>query len=366
MQRRRLLSAAATVAAWPPVAALAAPAAGPLLAAAWDDGAGRHFAGVLALQPGTGLVPWRALELPTRAHGLEVDADGSLLVAARRPGLWLLRWHPQHAAASAHWHWLDADRRGCGHLVLAPGGALLCTETDLADGHGQLVLRDARTLALRAAWPTHGIDPHELLALPDGSWLVANGGVPTAPETGRVKLDLGTMDASLVRLDPQGRLQGRWRLPDPRLSLRHLARHADGTVAVALQAEHDDAAARAAAPLLALFDGRALHTVPATQHHGGYAGSVLATSDGFAIAATRAGTVLHLARRGAAPGLQPLPRACALAAAAGVVWAGGDAVAGTWKLPGGAGQIHAPGLQLDNHWRAWRAGVQRAAAVSGT
>ena len=89
-------------------------------------------------------------------------------------------------------------------------------------------VRHARTLEKLAEWPTHGIDAHELiwdLHSPGGpTLLVANGGVPTAPETGRSKRDLHRMDSSLVRLDATtGRLMGQWRLQDPRLSLRHLA-----------------------------------------------------------------------------------------------------------------------------------------------
>ncbi|ANY60835.1 hypothetical protein MA05_00350 [Comamonas aquatica] len=69
------------------------------------------------------------------------------------------------------------------------------------------------------------MDPHQLLLDRDGSLVVANGGIPTQPETGRRKLRLDHMDSSIVRLRPQdrGALAGQWQLPDPRLSLRHLA-----------------------------------------------------------------------------------------------------------------------------------------------
>jgi hypothetical protein len=68
------------------------------------------------------------------------------------------------------------------------------------------------------------MDPHELLLDADGSLVVANGGIPALPETGRLKIHMDRMDASLVRLDTRtGALRGQWRLADKRLSLRHIA-----------------------------------------------------------------------------------------------------------------------------------------------
>ena len=63
------------------------------------------------------------------------------------------------------------------------------------------------------------------------------------------------MDSSLVRLDtgPTGRCCANGPLDDPRLSLRHLAWSQDQEktkpyLGVAIQAEHDTATARSAAP----------------------------------------------------------------------------------------------------------------------
>ncbi|RYF25515.1 MAG: DUF1513 domain-containing protein [Comamonadaceae bacterium] len=239
------------------------------LAAAWQQADGSYRIGVLAAGRSASGAPLRvidALEVPTRAHGVHALPDGSIVATARRPGDWLVRWHPGRADPAV-WHWVDATRSFNGHVIASPDGrTLYTTETDIDTGASLVARRDARSLETEAEWPTHGIDAHELIWAPPASGssatrrttlIVANGGVPTAPETGRVKRDLHTMDSSIVRLDgSSGELQGQWRLQDKRLSLRHLAWNADRTVlGIALQAEHDEAAIKHSAPILALFDG---------------------------------------------------------------------------------------------------------------
>lgn len=351
-RRRTLLSGGA---AW--IASTAAlPAwAGPTgrvarLAAAWDDTDGRrHHAGLLEAR-GDVLRVLARIELPSRAHGLCAEPGGSVLVVARRPGDWLLRWQPRSGAAQ--WLWSDAGRCFTGHVARLPGQPLLCAaETDLDTGLGLLATRHPQTLALQAEWPTGGIDPHQMLADADGSVLVANGGILTLPETGRAKHDLDRMDPSLVRLDPRtGRCLGQWRLHDPRLSIRHLARHAGGTIGAALQAEHDDAGEKARAPVLALFDGQSLRSVPAPRPLAGYGGDIAATAEGFCVSVPRAGGVAHWTAEGGWRGLQRLPGACALASGPDGLWAGGHDSAARWSGPGAAGRPGPPRLKLDNHW----------------
>lgn len=229
-QRRAFLTqavafaAAGTAPAW---ARAMNPRDGLCFAAAWADDAGRQHLGVLGAHD-AGLHVVRSIEIPGRAHGLLIEPGGTVLAAARRPGDWVLRWSP--ATGAAQWFACASDRSFTGHLLRDPTGACLYSaETDLGSGHGLIAMRDARTLELRAEWPTHGIDPHQFIFDADGSLLVANGGVPTRPETGRAKLDLARMDPSLVRLSTEsGALLGQWRLPDARLSIRHLARDAKG------------------------------------------------------------------------------------------------------------------------------------------
>lgn len=319
--------------------------------AAWDSPEGRHYVGLLDLG-GTRVTALAELETPTRAHGLVDGDDGSVYVLARRPGEWMLHWAPRQGAAQ--WFWQDGDRRFSGH-ALRVADRLFTVESEQEDGRGMVVARRPDTQAELAAWPTHGTDPHELL-WHQGALLVANGGVPTAPETGRQKLDMSRMDSSLVRLEPvSGKRLGQWRLADPRLSIRHLALHRSGTVGIALQAEHDEAAEKAAAPTFALFDGEKLHLPPRQSSQAGYGGSIVALEGGdaaFALGCPRTGRVVVLDQRGSQLRAPELAEACALAAGpGGELLAGGREQA--LQLPSGgagAGLLAAPAYRFDNHW----------------
>ncbi len=355
--------------------ALAA-AAGPApqrLAATWRDERGAHgyHAGVLAVEPAAGGSiaagsasastagsGWRlrvvaSVELPTRAHGLALTPAGGLVVVARRPGDWLMHWPgPGHAP---RWHWADALRTFNGHLVLDPAGRrIYTTETDVESGESCVGVRELRSLDVLDVWSTHGIDAHELAwdGSTPGRLLVANGGIPTRPETGRAKLELERMDPSLAALDAQdGRLAGQWRLDDKRLSLRHITWHAGSrTTGLALQAEHDDPAERANAPMLALFDGRALRVADAEPDRplAGYGGDIAALPDGFVVSCTRANGVARYAADGAWRGFIPVDESCALETRGGQLWAGGHPLA---EAP--EGTLDTGGLRLDNHWRLW-------------
>lgn len=339
---------------WPRWALAAPHPTAPALIAAWDDPQGRHWVGRLVLH--TEGHRWQAdsaLELPTRAHGLMAQADGSVLVCARRPGEWLLRWWPEHTQPP-QWCWMNADRRFTGHVVAPIDNTqvIFSVEADQADGQGWLVRRDAVRLTEQTRWPTHGIDPHQALWDTDGSVLVANGGVPTLPETGRTRRDMQRMDASLVRLDGRdGTLRGQWRLNDPRLSLRHLARHASGVVGISLQAEHDDLATRRTAPLLAVLDAQGLRLASQPPALAGYGGDIVATASGFAVGAPRAGGIACWSPAGDWVGWHALEEGCSLTAQAGRWWAGGrhhvlhtrpDGTLDTTALPAE--------VRLDNHW----------------
>ena len=331
------------------------------LAAAWER-QGHYYIGLLSAREGAGqpLQVHASLEVPTRAHGLAVLADGSVLATARRPGDWLLRWQPGQRR-EPQWLWQDGERAFNGHVLPSPDGQRLhTTETDLETGASWIGVYDARTLEKAAEWPTHGIDAHELVWDGAGALIVANGGVPTAPETGRVKRHLDRMDSSIVRLDARtGTLQGQWRLHDQRLSLRHLAWSPDRTtLGIALQAEHDNTATRHAAPVLALFDGQTLHTVAApeaiAQSIQGYGGSMAATATGWAVSCPRANGIATFSLQGEWQGLVPLPEVCPLAVHGSALWAGG--LAGSLQNAQASAPLGHPhgrqlqGAQLDNHW----------------
>lgn len=323
------------------------------LAAAWQIG-DRHQVGWLSVAPdGLALHVLAAIDVPTRAHGLFIDDRGRLLAVARRPGDWLLRWTP---GQPPQWHWMQPGHSFNGHVIASTDGRLLfTTETDLEHDRGMLAVRDARSLALLKAWPTHGRDPHQLIRdrLVPGRVIVANGGIETRPETGRVKHGLGRMDSSLVRLDLRsGQLEGQWRLEDSRLSLRHLAWSGD-YLGVALQAEHDDVARRKAAPVLAIFDGSGLNVATSHEALAGYAGDIAGVDGGFAVGCPRAGRFARFNHQGALRDVTPIPEACALTHDGnGGTWVGGHPLAAYQAAGTAAISTPLPELRLDNHWIA--------------
>lgn len=369
LQRRQWLAlgtASLAGAAWPTYAGIGPAVAPARLASTWQTAQGYQI-GVLAWR-GAALEVQAALDVPTRAHGVWIERSGALLAVARRPGDWLLRWQP--GSAKATWSWTEAGRAFNGHVIASPDGAILyTTETNLETGQGLIGLRHAASLEKFAEWPTHGMDPHELLLDSDGSLLVANGGIPSRPETGRLKLDLDRMDTSLVRLDTgSGALRGQWRLTDKRLSLRHiawgpvLAGSATGQrlLGIAMQAEHYDPAQKAAAPVLAVFDGRQLQSRAADpgQALQGYGGDIAWSGDGFAVSCPRAHGVALWCADGQWSGFVPLQEACALATrppepgAGAQLWAGGRSATLTRHSDGKLDTAALPELRLDNHWIA--------------
>ncbi len=363
LQRRQWLAYAAALAAPMAAPGLAATSA-PRLATAWEGSEG-YQVGVLT-QRGAALEVSAALDVPTRAHGVWAEAGGTLLAVARRPGDWLLRWRPDanQGGEAIAWGWIEPDRAFNGHVIASPDGKqLYTTETNLETGQGLIGLRDAATLEKTAEWPTHGMDPHELLLDADGSLMVANGGIPALPETGRLKIHMDRMDASLVRLDTRtGELRGQWRLADKRLSLRHIAWGEAATggrlLGIALQAEHDDAATKAAAPVLAVFDGQRLqtHAAGAGPSLAGYSGDIAPAGGGFAVSCPRANGVALWRADGQWAGFLPLQEACALAAMAAEksqepgLWAAGRLAALTQDSRGAVRASALKDLRLDNHW----------------
>jgi uncharacterized protein len=361
-----LAAASASAAVAPPARAATAASAGWRLLTAWDAD-GQSWAGTWT----PGQTP-RGIALPNRAHevlSVPGSANGQALAVARRPGEYLVRFDTRRNQV-LQWHDMEPDRLLSGHAIFTPDGrALYTAEFDADSGAGLVVERDPKTLRRRREFTSGGIGPHALLLEPGGSLLVANGGLLTLPETGRRKLNRDRMDASLARLDlVAGEVRQIWRVDDPFLSLRHLARSPEGTVAVALQAEHAQPQARAQAPLLALLDAgeKALRCIalPAGPGLSGYAGDVawlptggpLAAADtvggSFVVSATQAGHLAWWSPRGVWQGQRALPEAGALATRDGA-----------WLACGAAGQVQGTmasrdfkagarnGVRWDNHAR---------------
>jgi hypothetical protein len=326
--------------------------------------------------------------LPTRAHGLHVNSSGEVLISARRPGEWLLRWQPFPDTSDGalqtnlQWHWLSGDTRLNGHVLeLTPTDAsanvVLTTETDSGSGEGFVVVRSAHTLQPLHRWPTGGRDPHELVVLPSalgtlpaGTVMVANGGIATQTEMGRQKLSLDVMDASLVAMCPRtGGVLKRWTVADSRLSIRHLAWNSvTNRLGVALQAQHDTVLSRANSPVLAVCDGVTL-TIASPQGgdmaHAmqGYGGSVCSDgASGFWVTSPLANKAACFDTdakiRNATPAFIDMPQVCAIAlsnrdGAFLPLMAGGSAMYVGNTLATAVGAVALDVVQFDNHWRTF-------------
>ncbi|MGE0093503.1 MAG: DUF1513 domain-containing protein [Alphaproteobacteria bacterium] len=183
------------------------------------------------------------LPLPARGHGIALDsAHGRVAFFARRPGDFAVVVDPAARAPIATLAPADGSFF-CGHGVFSADGALLfATETMAESGDGVIGVYEARGgYARLGGMPSGGMDPHDIRLIRGGRFLaVANGGLLTHPDAPGVKLNLDSMDSSLVFLDMGTReVAASFRLaPELRqLSLRHLAISGDGTVAVAMQYE---------------------------------------------------------------------------------------------------------------------------------
>lgn len=183
------------------------------------------------------------LPLPARGHALTVHPQHTqAVVFARRPGTFaqVIDLHKGQVLRELA---AVAGRHYCGHGVYAPDGSLLyVTENDYENERGMIgIYAVADNYRRIGEWPSHGIDPHDLRLLPDGVTLVAaNGGIITHPDFPRVKLNIATMEPSLVYLDRRdGRKLAQLRLAPAlhQLSIRHLAIGQDSTVAIAMQYE---------------------------------------------------------------------------------------------------------------------------------
>lgn len=342
MQRRTFLGALAC-AALPVHGRNAAP--GRVLSA-WAEGGGtarRYFAGRAAAAA-------RAVALPARAHAVVPHPrnENAAYVCARRPGEYLLRFNPLTGAISA-WAAADDAHRFEGHAVVdAARNRLLVTQSELDEGQGRIGLYDADTLAPLGEWPTHGIGPHELLFLDRDTLAVANGGILTLPETGRIKRNLDTMEPSLVLLDARdGRKLAQFALPERRLSVRHLALADDGVLGAALQYE-----GAGAAPVLALLHDGRFAAAGAIERARGYGAAIAACRDRFAVTCTRADCVLIWDTSGRYRGEVAISRPAGIVAS-GDAWLVSNERGELWRIDaerlGADRQARIPGRAWDNH-----------------
>ena len=240
------------------------------------------------------------LPLPGRGHAAAAHPIRAEAVAfARRPGTFAL---VLDCATGSVIHRLSPPdgMQFNGHGAFSAEGNVLMTSEVIADtSEGRIGLWDTRTYRRLTDWPSHGIGPHEVRLLPDGSLAVANGGIQTDP-VDRAKLNIPTMRPNLTLLSPEGVLLDQIDLPDlAQNSIRHLALAGD-TIAFAMQWEGDPAEP---VPQLGLWTpgGKPILCEPAPQDAftlQGYAGSVAATANRVLVTSPKGGAAMIFAADG--------------------------------------------------------------------
>lgn len=176
--------------------------------------------------------------MPARGHSFAIDpAHKRAVVFGRQPGFFALAIDLDGAAAPVALA-AASERHFFGHGVYFDNGRLMAaTENDFEGGRGVLGLYDASVgggYKRIGEFDTGGIGPHEVLLMPDGKTLcVANGGILTHPDYGKLELNADTMRPSLAYINAaDGKLLERVELEPAlhRLSIRHLVIAADGSV----------------------------------------------------------------------------------------------------------------------------------------
>lgn len=233
MNRRQFLLFTAALAAANHVAAASRK---PLLYSATDNKTGQHFISQLHLDSGAKI----SQPIPFRAHDVLPLNNNKVLAFGRRPGR--LCAGVDIRSGESKLIEAGAGRHFYGHGCLsADGSVLFTTENDFDAARGVVGIRDAQSFEQLGEYETYGVGPHDIHLMPDGKTLViANGGIETHPDFGRRKLNLKTMQPSLVYVDIDiGKKVDEYRLDDHQLSIRHLTLTASGDVGVATQYQGD-------------------------------------------------------------------------------------------------------------------------------
>ncbi len=159
------------------------------------------------------------------------------LAVARRPGTELYhidieRGHLLNTVIAA------ADRHFFGHACRNKDGYVLVPQNHLDKKAASIAVYDpADQWRLLEEIPLPGIGPHQIECLSDGKTLVvAMGGIHTQPNSGRRKLNIDTMQSSLLYIDSaNGNTIAQYYPVDPQLSLRHMSISKDDRVIITAQ-----------------------------------------------------------------------------------------------------------------------------------
>ena len=306
------------------------------------------------------------MALAGRGHDIAIDGPrGRVAVFARRPGYFAVVVDARSLTPLATLR-PPEGHHFFGHGAFSADGRLLyATENVFTDEQprGVIGVYDASgDFARIGAFETHGMDSHEILLAPDGQTLVvANGGIETHPEFGRQKLNVADMRPSIVRIDSRtGDLLGETQLETGlnQLSTRHMA--FDGTGALWFGCQWEGEKSRRP-PLVGRIDGEGEALLlpfpdavaPLARN---YIGSVVASRDGSAIAATSpiggAVFVFDAARKSLAT-THALRDGCGIAGATGHQFIASAGDGRLMRVDGAAMAplAHPAGVEFDNHLR---------------
>ncbi len=281
-------------------------ATGLVPAPTWADAGGPAYLAAAGLKDGSfalcGISPdlniLFQLPLPGRGHAAAAHPTRPEAVAfARRPGNFALVIDCLSGKVKAQLK-APQGRHFFGHGAFSMDGSrLYTTENDYETGAGRIGVWDTRPgpghgFVRVTEFASGGIGPHDIKRLPGSDvMVVANGGIDTRPDTGRVKLNIPTMRPNLSYLEDR-KIIDQQELPPAmhKNSIRHLAVGQDGQVAFGMQWQGDgDGPA-----LVGLHRrGQALRLITDTQDLRGYVGSIAISQGGDRIAVTspRAGLV---------------------------------------------------------------------------
>lgn len=204
IDRRSFLGLWAACCAWPALAVSKdriAVGDGVLYLAARKNGG--HFEAALFDEYGRDRL---VVPMPDRGHSFAIDhARGRAVAFGRQPGFFAVAFDlagnraPQALSVATGRHFF-------GHGVYTRDGKLMvATENDFEAGRGVLGVYDASAgggYRRVGELSTAGVGPHEVVLMPDGRTLcVANGGILTHPDYGKLQLNPDDMLPSLVYID---------------------------------------------------------------------------------------------------------------------------------------------------------------------
>jgi hypothetical protein len=179
-----------------------------------------------------------SLPLPTRGHDVVMHPYKTQLIAiGRRPGTWMKVIDTVQQSTLVNIA-VPTGFTVNGHACFsADGRYLFSTETQTITQKGFIGIYDSEdNYRFLQRFEAGGIDPHEVVLMPDNKTLVvANGGI-IASENSDAPINLDTMQSSLTYIESEsGKVLAQYMPQQAQMSLRHLAVANNGTVFIGVQ-----------------------------------------------------------------------------------------------------------------------------------